>query len=528
MWLDENDVQNSNKPAQPVGELSVGAGGGIAQPGSKTGTTSNPSTNTPVQSNQPKQDFATVQDYLGANKPQGEDLGQKFTSSLDTSANQEKSTIGQSAQQAQNDITAGTTNYDANLVNSAVSNPTDVANNSDQLGSFLKQWNASYTGPSSFETATSYTPAAAAANEASQKQAEVGTAGGQQQLIQDQFGVYGQGNKGLDQAILQNSSFYPKVQDEANNFKSVQDYLGDNSTNLSNLAQTAQAQTDATKQQTQNAFTGSLANFKGGLDTRTATARQDANDAIAAEQKALASGDPAQINATLSKISPDPAVNKSISDYLSSLDKNYGMIPKIDPSYFGNPNVDITNGNVANSNDYAKAAALQKLTGVDYSGVLNPADQSKAGTANSLSGLQPGGIASYLKSGLDTQDTSALNTAPKLNRDAINSGDPSAPTKAINQVQSIIDAGKRQGIDPAQNTALKSVKDDALNAIYAFVHNKDSVTTKPALKTYADAAVAALMGEGKSQSEAQQFINKWQKELSSQVGATNVTPIYSL
>lgn len=451
MWLDNSDDENQtnvNGQAAPANSLSVGAGEGGASAGQTangktSGTTSNPSTLNPVQSNQPQQNFATVQDYLGANKQQGEDLGQQFTAGLTDAANTDKSSIDTAVAGATNDINTGTTNYDAGLVNNAVANPTSVANDPNQLNSFLKQWNASYSGPASFEASTEYTPATTAANDASQKAAELGSAGGQQQILHDQFGVYGQGNQGLDQAILQNSSAYPNVQAAAPAFQSINDYLTNQSTALDAQAQQAAANTAATQTNTQNAFANSLTGLQTDLNNRTTAAQQAAQTQLTQDQADLASADPAKIQADLQASGVDAATTKNITDYLTSLNKDYQITPNIPASYIANPNVDINTGDVATAQDYANAAALQKLTGVDYSGVLNPANVAQAGTGTlPQQAFKSADLASYLQQGLKTQDQSILTGTPDL-KTLIS--DPSNVQQGTQVAQQYIDALKRNG-----------------------------------------------------------------------------------
>jgi len=344
MWLENDEENKTNVNGQPStgSNLSVGSGGDAAQPGqTPSGVVGNPSTITPTPSGQTPQKFATVQDYLGANRQQGEDLGQKFTSNLEDTANQEKSAISGAAQQASNDISAATPTYDAGLTSKALSNPTEVTKSPDQLSSFLKQWNASYSGPSSFEASTSYAPAATAANEAGQKAAELKTAGGQQQLLQDQFNVYGQGNKGIDQALLQNSSAFPEVQNKVNEFGNIQDYLTSQAGTVNTQAQEAQAAADAAKANTKGAFTNNLTNFQNKINANVA-----ANRAYATANPSTSHGIPL------------------------------------------NPNSDITAANVSTPEDYANAEAYGKLTGVNYGGILNPANVTQSNTQNQIFKLQ--------------------------------------------------------------------------------------------------------------------------------------------
>lgn len=410
MWVDKNEEKETQTPSNTA--VGAGAGGSAPVSGSNT-SQGNPSTISSTAPAQPTQQFATIQDYLGNNKQQGEDLGQKVTSSLDTAQTQDKGNIDQAANATKNDINNNTINYDGSLVNRAQTDPTSVANNSNDLNSFLKQWNATYSGPSSFETSNNYGSAASAASDANTKAQELNDVGGREQLIGDQFGVYGQGNKGLDQALLQSSSYFPKVQDQQKGFNSIQDYLKNTSTDVNNAALGAKATTDATKTATQAPFANALTNFQTGINNEVTAAQTPAQaqaDQLAADFK---SGDPAKVIADIKQVDPNIDA-QTLQSYLTAMNAQTGTPTDLSKFYSFNPNTAITTANAATADDYARAAALQKLTGVDYSGVLNQANASQAGTAPSASsGITSSNINDYLKNQYDQAvlGNTALNKA---------------------------------------------------------------------------------------------------------------------
>jgi hypothetical protein len=471
MWIDNEDTQDpynrvngapatAGAPSTP--DTSVGAGGGTASPGGTTtagtaasGTSSNPSTAAPAQTTGPTQNFATVQDYIGANQAQGEDLGQKVTSSLDQSATADQGAIAGAVNNTSNEINSGTVNDNTDLVNEAVATPTAVTNSPDQLNDFLGQWNAAYTGPSSFETSDQYNTAAAANTDAQQKQAEVATPGGQQQLLNSQFGVYGQGNQGLDQALLTNSSYDPALQAEAGNFQNVQDYLTNQAAGLDTAATNAAATTAATKTNTQDAFTNNLTNFQNQINAETTAAQAPAQATNAQYQTDLASGNVPAVTADLQASGATPAQIADVTSYLKTLNTNYNVTPNLASLDTFNPATDITNANAASAQDYANAAAYGQLTGTDYTGVLNPANASEAGTApNATSGLNGQTVDAYLKSQLGTQDAALLQTPANIS--GILSGATSA-TDAAALAQKYVDAATRQGQTYANSPALQQM-----------------------------------------------------------------------
>lgn len=441
MWLDPDDSEQKNQSTNSsgLGAPSVGAGGGVGQ---ATGTTSNPSTFNPVQTNQPTQEFATVQDYLGANQQQGEALGQQFTGKLDTNLSNEKSAIDTAAGQTKSDVASGTVNYDPNLVATAASDPTKITNDPNQLGSFLKQWNASYSGPSSFENSNNYGAATTAANEAATKGAEASTTGGQQQLLQDNFGVYGQGNKGLDQNILQNSSYSPKVQDQAKQFGTVNDYLAQQAADVDTQATKAATDTAATQANTKGAFANKLADFQTGVNKEVSDAQNTATAQGNQYKADLASGDTAKIVADIKQANPN-ADASTIQQYLDAYTKDYGNAPDLSSQYTFNPAVQITPANAATAKDYANAAAYGQLTGQDFSGVIAPTNASQAATAPvASSAVNPANIQNYLKTQLDTKDKATLTTPINLQQQLNGTTDPAQAQATLGPV---FDALKRSG-----------------------------------------------------------------------------------
>lgn len=383
MWLD-NNKDKDNELTRNASNTSVGSGGGGA---TNTGTTSSstPGT-TPLNGGENKpQSFATIQDYLKTNQPQAEDLGQKFTNQLDTTYNTQKGNIDTAANQTNQDIQSNTVNYNTDLVNEAKNDPTKVANDENKSNDFLKQWNAQYSGPQNFETSNNYTGASEAANQANEIKGQLGSVGGREQLIQNQFGVYGQGNKGLDQALLQTSSYFPQVQGKESQFGSIQDYLNQQSKDLSDKAQQAQKATDQTKSSIQDAFlnqdSGVVPQFTSQLNQEVAnnkqTATQRSKDAQAALNKKFSdiNNHPENMpseqalkdlgltadeykNMLLDQSRVQQGFRSGMSDGVNGENVDFNKYSTI-----LNPDAQVGLENTISPEEYAKALALAKLTG---------------------------------------------------------------------------------------------------------------------------------------------------------------------
>lgn len=461
MWVDPEQDENQQQTPNSLNNPSIGAGAGSeAQIQSSSATTGTPSSISPA-SEAPTQQFGTIQDYFKGNQSQGEKLGEQFTTKLADTQQKQKDTIGQAASQTQGEIAANTIDYNPGIVSEALADPTKITGAQDKLGSFQKQWNAAYKGPESFESTEQYGQAANAVNQAKEKQAQVESTGGRQQLLQDEFGVYGQGNKGLDEALLQQSSYFPKVQEQGKQFGTIQDYLGQQAGTVNTKAQQAKDTTNAAKAKTQDAFANSLTNFQTDLTGRTTAAQAKAADVLKKYQQDLKYS-PGTAKLDLEESGVDPATTKTIVEYLNAFNKQYGISPDVSSAYIGNPNVDINPSTVASKEDYAKAAALGQLTGKDYSGVLSPNDASKAGTGIlQQNAFKSGDLKNYLKQGLDIQDKTFLARPVNIGNDLRDMSDPKLATE---YVQKYIDAVTRQGQTLKRNPILKDLRNQAQNA----------------------------------------------------------------
>lgn len=365
MWVDKPEDEESKKTGADTGEgPSVGAGAGGGAPtiqGSTTAAVGTPSSMSPTPE-APGQKFGTIQDYFKGSKSQGDELGQQFVSKLDATKQQEQGAIGDAASNAAGQISSNTIGLDKNLLNKTVADPTAVANNGSDYDKFMQQWNASYKGPESFESTDQYTKAAAAAQAAKDKATQASSTGGRQQILQDEFGVYGQGNKGLDESLIQNSGSFGDVATKANDLNSLQDYLQSQSKDIQGKAQAAKTTTDQTKQATQDALlgdTGAVKSFKNDIDVRTAQERAKSDQNLKDLQNAVSTN----ANLTDQQLAMLGTTRDQYNNLLTQ-QKKAGLEPNL-KNYLttANPDAQISRESVANTGDFAKDQALAKLTG---------------------------------------------------------------------------------------------------------------------------------------------------------------------
>lgn len=469
---EEEKKKQLEQQTNSFGGQTIGAGAGAEIQPSSLGAAPSASRLSPVTPQSPTQSFGTIQDYFKGSREQGERFGEQFTGKLAETQQQQRGEIGQAALGATQDIKAGTIGFDESLISSALADPTKVASDEGQFEDFLAQWNAAYKGPESFEGSTQYGQAAKAAQAAQSTATQLGTTGGRQQLIQDKFGVYGRGKKGLDEALLQQSSFFPKTQEQAKGFRTLQDYLASQSETVGTDVQAAKAATEATKQQARGAFQGRLTKFQEDLNTRTAAAQEKANVVLEKYKTNFAGADPRAIMADLKEAGVDTDIAQNIIDKIVQLKKSYDISPDLPGGYITAPPSAINPGTVASKEDYEKAQAYQKLTGRDYSGVLNPADIGKAGTGISAKpAFETGSIQDYLKQTLTGEDKAFLSApVPRLHKVRANITNSQHAGKLVKKY---IGAYDRQGDKPKNLSELtgplREVMDQAFTEIRPLV-----------------------------------------------------------
>lgn len=364
MWIDRpEDEENLNQPTD-TGEgpsVGAGAGGGASIQSSTTAAVGTPSSMSPTPE-APGQKFGTIQDYFKGSKAQGEKLGQDFTGKLDATKQQQQSAIGQAAAGAEGQVAANTIGFNQDLVSKAASDPTKIANDSDQYDQFMQQWNASYKGPQGFEETEQYGDAAKAAKAAQDKATQASSTGGRQQILQDEFNVYGAGNKGLDESLIQQSSSFGTVGEKAKELNSLQDYLKAKSGDVASKAQEAKATTAQTKQKAQDALLGeqgAVKQFKSDIDTRTAQEQAKASTSIQDLQKAV------EAKADLSD-EQLKMLGTTRQEYKDLIQKPGAIVNSQNLQAYltaQNPAAKISRETVAGQQDIAKDQALSKLTG---------------------------------------------------------------------------------------------------------------------------------------------------------------------
>lgn len=388
------------------------------------------------------QGFANINQYLAANKDQAPQVAGTIASNLNNQYTGLQGTIDTAANQAGEAVKGGSTAYDPNLVNSAVSNPSGFAADPNNLAAWQKQYSAAYTGPTSFETSAGYGKAADAANKAGQTYQMGQTGGGYSQLLNQIEKNPTVGKTALDKSLIQaDPNAQQTVQGALSPFKGIQDYVSGKSAEIGKQASDAAQQTQQTAQKTQEATQGAITGFGQDLSNKlkTATAaRETGNADVQSLNSKVLSGQPLSAE-DLSKLGVNGEQYKQTQDLYDQMKKTYGnqISPQVSTPYYtqgtANPNTPTAEG-LATPEDFARESAFEKLTG-NQLGILQNDQADKAGT------YKDAGTPGKYDEAKQQADTVKKYQGADLNylinqinptwRQSVNTSDPKAVTDAL-------------------------------------------------------------------------------------------------
>lgn len=297
-WTDPNqDEENQSTGAAAAEPKGLGGEGGIisssgggAAGGIQGGAQQ--SQTAPTKSGA----WTNLNRYLDANQGADARMGQSVRGTVDQAASQYQ-TQSQDFQQRAQDAAEKNTVRDSGVVNQVRALGQGQAAPVDK-DAFARQYNAAYQGPHQASEVEGYDDTLKQSNKVqSLGKMAAGDSADRRQLLEstygdgDNGGRYGYGEKVLDSFILGGGQQGNQaLQDIASTYQGY----GKNFENLSSLLnsgyQTAQAETEKTRANTQDAYN----NSKAALNSRLQTAAQAAADRNAAESKkyqALVAGD---------------------------------------------------------------------------------------------------------------------------------------------------------------------------------------------------------------------------------------------
>ena len=395
--------QENQQNQQGTGAVSPSAPGGVQlSPNSGIGGagTAAAGTNPTAAAPNAGGSFGNISQYVAANQGQAQNLANTVTNPINqqyqTLQGQNTSVLGG----IQNNVNAGYTAQDQNLLAQEAANPVSFANNSSNVSSFQKQLNDQYTGPQSAEADTGFQNQQAAVNNAiSTGQTETQTPAGQSQLLQNVEQNPNQSVTSLNQAILSNdTNAQGQVTNAFNNFGNLSTQLtnGANAIDTSIAANTANAQAanSAANQQINDQFNGintAVNNQLGAANTQNQNYVNNYNNAVAAfaSPASLAGLTPdlsSQLGLTPQQVMDLTVATNNANTSVLKADPNFGNMSQavaINNDQFLNqaamPGV-VDPNQVATPQQFQQLQALLALNGGNNTSVLNPANANEAGT----------------------------------------------------------------------------------------------------------------------------------------------------
>lgn len=353
---DENDKNAAPETPDATAALTTSSAPG-AGPGAQTKGGAPQST--------PAQPFQNLQAYLGANQPQVNQQASQIAGNLTNQYGETKQAIDEGLQGFNQQIQGGYAAPNQDVVNQAVNNTTQFAQDPNNVKAFQALYNDQYTGPGDFESTTGYGDLNAKVNKAVGNADLLKTNQGLQTYFQGKNPNSTKGGSILDSVLLQGTpEASQKIREAAKPLSTLSDYLNTGTStanqNITNAQKTAQDTSAAVR----NQFTGEggiIPNWEKSLTSNATQAekqRQDYNNAL---------------NGYLSK---SAGITQSFNPLFDALERN-GVSPvnlNLPKAEFSN--IPATVGNVASQQDVELQNALGKLTGNN----INLVDPNQAGT----------------------------------------------------------------------------------------------------------------------------------------------------
>lgn len=370
-----NDPNDEERKKQGQPSQIAGAGGGGPGDGAA-----------PAEQAGPDRQFTDVGAYLDANRPQTADLSQKVVGQINNDATKLRGDIDSSSSDFSRRVNEGKVSYDGGLVDSALSNPSEFVKDTANVGKFSKQRDASYAGPVNF---SELNPDLAGRVKSSAEEAKgVETTAGRKAMLQRLYPSSTAGQVSLDEMLIGgNADARRDMGQAAQQFGAVNDYLEQAAGRSNTAADAAKKETEATRKTVASRFDSALPTFEHDLDTRTAAARTAATTRGSDLAKIIASrGQLSEADAAALGLTPQQwaELNKSAEALKTDWRRDVPLDPFVSSK---NADVEINRGNVASTDDYAREAALEQLSG----GQLNILNNDEAGNA----GKAPGSLSHF-------------------------------------------------------------------------------------------------------------------------------------
>lgn len=376
----------------------------VPQGGGSAGSEPNgaaPGVGTPTQFGS---NAAKLTDYLNANKGRVQQFGQDVAGRLTNSYDTTLGNINQGFNQFSNDVSGSYTPPTQEQVNSALSKPEEFSKDSSNVDQFRQWYNPSYSGPQNFEGSSMYSNLNDQVNKAVDNSKLVDTLPGLSTFLGQSNQYATPGMNALDSALLYRSpEARGAIQSAAAPAKTLNDYLSSKAGEANQAVANKKNEISSSGENVRNLSQNAFNQFNNDLQDRVSTARgQSAADADLTNRLLRAGSANGFSNEELQKVANDldlaPGGAEDDLSALNSLlarraivskgftpDISSGLTPvagrNVDLSQFLTllPSEQITPGNLATPEDYARSAALAQMTGL--SPYLDQEMASQAGTA---------------------------------------------------------------------------------------------------------------------------------------------------
>lgn len=386
--------QTTNAPAGNPPPVSSGSAGTATGGGGAKGSI----TASPIQFGS---SASKLGDYLSANAPQITNQANAVAGKFNDQYSQLNQGIQNAANQFNQQVQGGYAAPDQNIVNQAVSNPTQFTATPENIAKFQAQYNNQYTGPQNFEGSTPY----------SDIQGQVSNAVNQGNLLQSQAGLasYLQGqsknptkaSSTLDSLLLSgNPEAQQTVQNAGKQFNNLTGQL-ETATGAANQGvQSAKDASAAAAKYAQDTFNPYVQNFGNQLTQGAQTAEAGRNAYNTSLNNFYGSAVPIeqQINQWAGTLPGGQSVNDLIAPIIAANNQGENINP-------------ITAQNYATPEQYAQAQAIQQLLGGKGQLPIDQTTVNQAGTAGKNGNPLPNisDILAQYKPGINAAEQAAIN-----------------------------------------------------------------------------------------------------------------------
>lgn len=328
----------------------------------------------PTSATPTKSGFVNVDEYLSKNPNEGENLTNRVISNLESQKGEAQSAVTDAGNQFGSLVDSGSVKNDADFLGRAFSSPETFVGNNDDVARFMAMRDAAYSGPKSLQETDLFAPAQSKVDKLKVTGESIGTEAGRNALLNPLSPKPTAGKTALNQLIMQGTPNAAKrLEDTGKSFPAVEQQWQGIIAQGNQRATAGQQETEATKTATRAGLQSSQDAFKAALQDKVgkATSERDAfNTQYNTLRKSLADEKGLSLR-------PEDIKALGLSDdayqYLAKLNQmNMQM------GDFGTP---VSTGNyilggraasniptaptVAGSEDYAREAALQRLSGMD-------------------------------------------------------------------------------------------------------------------------------------------------------------------